>query len=111
MNNNNKHKPIYREGEWSDLDLESFKEIMKNQFGDSYESIEKIMDNEIEENKNEIEKEIIAKNFEENLKKDNPEGYKRFIDSVNSILEEQKTDPNYFEKLVIAQFNGLIVKR
>jgi serine/threonine protein kinase len=83
MNNeitNNNHKPIYIEDEWSDLDYQSFKEI-------------------------------IAIHFEENFQKCNPEGFKKFNDSVNSVLEEQKKDPNYFEKLVIAQFNGLIVKR
>jgi hypothetical protein len=79
-NNNNNHNPTYRENEWSDLDYESFREIIVN-------------------------------DFEENFKKCNPEGFTKFNDSVNSVLEEQKKDPSYFEKLVIAQFNGLIVTK
>jgi thiamine kinase-like enzyme len=56
-------------------------------------------------------KEIIANDFEKNFHKSNPEGFKKYNDSINSVLEEQKTDPQYFEKLVMAQFNGLIVQR
>jgi tRNA A-37 threonylcarbamoyl transferase component Bud32 len=56
-------------------------------------------------------KEIIANEFEENFQKSDPEGFKKYNDSINSVLEEQKTDPQYFEKLVKAQFNGLIVQR
>lgn len=31
--------------------------------------------------------------------------------TTSSVLEEQNTDPQYFEKLVMAQFNGLIIQR
>ena len=56
-------------------------------------------------------KQIIANDFESDFKKSDPEGFKKFNDSIHSVLEEQKTDPKYFEKLVKAQFNGLIVER
>lgn len=56
-------------------------------------------------------KQIIANDFENDFKTADPEGFKKFNDSINSVLEEQKTDPEYFQKLVNAQFNGLIVKR
>ena len=54
---------------------------------------------------------IIAKEFEENFEKNDPEGFKKYNDSINSVLEEQKTDTKYFEKLLRAQFNGLIIQR
>jgi hypothetical protein len=77
--NQKKHKPEYRENEWSGLDFESFKQI-------------------------------IANDFEKSFNDSDPEGFKKFNDSIHSVLEEQKTDPNYFQKLVKAQFNGLIVE-
>jgi serine/threonine protein kinase len=56
-------------------------------------------------------KEIVANDFEKNFQKSDPEGFIKYNDSINSVLQEQKTDPRYFEKLVKAQFNGLIIRR
>lgn len=75
-----KHTPEYRQGEWSGLDLESFKQI-------------------------------IANDFDNDFKNSDPDAFKKFNDSVQSVIEEQKNDPDYFEKLIKAQFNGLIVQR
>jgi len=73
-------KPEYRENEWSGLSFENFKEIMANGLANTDDP--------------DAEKEELRKCNE----------------SVNSVLEEQKTDPDYFEKLVTAQFTGLIVE-
>jgi hypothetical protein len=56
-------------------------------------------------------KEIMANEFESNFAKTDPLGFKEYNDSIQSVLEEQKTDPKYFEKLVKAQFNGLLVEK
>lgn len=84
IDNNKRHTPEYRENEWSDLfDSDIIMAFIEQ----------------------------ITKEFEENAKKVDYEGLDKFNKSVNSVLEEQKTDPEYFQKLVNAQFNGLIVKR
>ncbi len=54
---------------------------------------------------------IIATKNEEEMKKNNPEEYKKLVDSLKSVLEEQKRDPKYLEKLIKAQFNGFIVEK
>ena len=56
-------------------------------------------------------KEIMANEFETNFTKTDPNGFKKYNDSIQSVLEEQKTDPKYFEKLVKAQFNSLLVEK
>jgi serine/threonine protein kinase len=55
-------------------------------------------------------KEIMANEFEANFEKSDPDGFKKYNDSIVSVLEEQKKDPQYFVKLVKAQFDGLIIK-
>jgi serine/threonine protein kinase len=56
-------------------------------------------------------KEIMASEFESKFAKTDPDGFKKYNDSIQSVMEEQKADPKYFEKLVKAQFNGLLVKK
>ena len=56
-------------------------------------------------------KEIMANEFETNFAKTDPDGFTKYNDSIQSVLEEQKTDPKYFEKLVKAQFNSLLVEK
>lgn len=73
------HKPEYRENEWSGLTFENFLEIMEKDRA-------KPKDPEAEQ-----------------------EELRKYNESVDSVLEAQKTDPDYFEKLVRAQFTGLIV--
>lgn len=51
----------------------------------------------------------IVKEFLAGGLQSNPTANQLFDDSVNSVHEMQKTDPNYLEKLVKAQGNGLIV--
>ena len=40
-----------------------------------------------------------------------PVGYTKLNKSIQSVLDEQKKDPQYLEKLMKAQFNGFIVDR
>ena len=40
-----------------------------------------------------------------------PVGYAKLNKSIQSVLDEQKRDPQYLEKLMKAQFNGFIVER
>ena len=80
------HKPEYRENEWSGNSLDTFLEIMEK---DQWSSLDTFLEN--------MEKEA------------EQEELRKYNESVESVLEAQKTDPDYFEKLVRAQFTGLIV--
>ncbi len=52
----------------------------------------------------------IVKEFFASSLKGNPDAYKRFNDGVNSVLEMERTDPEYLKKLMTAQQNGLLVE-
>ena len=52
---------------------------------------------------------IMANDFEQTLKNADPKGFQLREESIQQILEEQKKDPKYFEKLVKAQFNNLLI--
>lgn len=52
-------------------------------------------------------KKIMATDYEAEFEKSDPAGFKKYTDSVQSVLDE---DAGYFERLIQAQFNGLIVE-
>jgi hypothetical protein len=52
--------------------------------------------------------EELAIKYEERLKKHNPEKYIELIDNIKETKDMEKKIPNYFEKLLLAQFDGLI---
>lgn len=54
----------------------------------------------------EIMSDMFASNF-----KNNPEAYQEFNRGIESFLQEEKKDPKYFERLMKAQTENLIVKR
>ena len=54
---------------------------------------------------------LIANNFIENLKTQNITAYNEFNKGIEEVLEIQKTDPTYFERLMKAQFEGFIVAK
>jgi hypothetical protein len=49
----------------------------------------------------------MATDYEAEFEKSDPAGFKKYTDSVQSVLDE---DAGYFERLIQAQFNGLIVE-
>lgn len=53
---------------------------------------------------------IISDLFANNFK-NNPEAYEEFNRGVESFLQEEKKDPHYFEHLMKAQTENLLVKR
>ena len=54
---------------------------------------------------------LIANNFIENLKTQNITAYNEFNKGIEEVLEIQKTDPTYLERLMKAQFEGFIVAK
>jgi serine/threonine protein kinase len=52
---------------------------------------------------------LMAERFIENLKETNINAYTKFNKGIEEVLEIQKTDPTYLERLLKAQCNGLLV--
>ena len=54
---------------------------------------------------------LIANQFIENLKTQNITAYNEFNKGIEEVLEIQKTDPTYIERLIKAQCEGFIVAK
>jgi tRNA A-37 threonylcarbamoyl transferase component Bud32 len=54
---------------------------------------------------------IVAEKNDKEMQRIDPVGYAKLNKSIQSVLDEQKRDPQYLEKLMKAQFNGFIVER
>jgi tRNA A-37 threonylcarbamoyl transferase component Bud32 len=54
---------------------------------------------------------IVAEKNDKEMQTKDPVGYTKLNKSIQSVLDEQKKDPQYLEKLMKAQFNGFIVDR
>lgn len=54
---------------------------------------------------------IVAEKNDKEMKTNDPSGYAKLNKSIQSVLDEQKRDPQYLEKLMKAQFTGLIVEK
>jgi serine/threonine protein kinase len=54
---------------------------------------------------------IVAEKNDKEMKTNDPSGYAKLNKSIQSVLDERKRDPQYLEKLMKAQFTGLIVEK
>ena len=59
----------------------------------------------------EIHKGKTAPEYEDDFKRINPEAYAKFMKNLDFIVEKKKSDPDFFKKLIAAQFNNLIVEK
>ena len=59
----------------------------------------------------EIRKGKTAQEYQDDFKRINPEAYEQFMKNLDFIAEKQKSDPDYFKKLIAAQFNNLIIEK
>lgn len=50
----------------------------------------------------------ISEQFRKEFQLIDPDGYKKYIDGLNSIVEENKKNPGYLKKIVEAQLDGMI---